>query len=232
MGTALAVSQAKYWHLRQMGVFSSLADWELKQLVNIADLRLIKTGTEVYRRDELAHHFYVIRSGKVKLYRDLDDGKRVILDYQGAGALFGEGAALGEETRWESAVVVEDAFVCVIDRDQFAEYLRGHPDIALQISRVVAQRRRRAEEATESLLSHDVRTRLARTLVRLAEEHGLDDEVGKRVDLRLTQTDLGQLVGSTRETTSMAFNAFRRDGLVEAKDRVIWVLDSEALAAY
>ena len=70
MGTALAVSQAKYWHLRKMGVFSSLADWELKQLVNIADLRLIKTGTEVYRRGELAHHFYVIRSGKVKLYRN------------------------------------------------------------------------------------------------------------------------------------------------------------------
>ena len=69
----------------------------------------------------------------------------------------------------------------------------------------------------------------ARSVTYLCE---LAAERGLRVDLRLTQTDLGQLVGSTRETTSMAFNAFKRDGLVDAKDRTVWVLQSEALAAY
>jgi CRP/FNR family transcriptional regulator len=232
MGTALAVSQAKYWHLRQMGVFKSLSDWELKQLVKFADLRLIKTGTEVYRDGDLAHHFYVIRSGKVKLYRDLLGGKRMILDFHGVGDVFGEGAVLGETTRGENAEVVDDAFVCVIDRDQFSSYLGAHPDVALQFSAVIARRRRRAESSVAALLSQDVRTRLAHTLVRLATEHGQQDERGMRVDLRLTQTDLGQLVGSTRETTSMAFNAFKRAGLVEAKDRVLWVLDPATLSSY
>ena len=232
MGTALAVSQAKYWHLRRMGVFQSLADWELKQLVKFADLRLIKTSTDVYRDGDLAHHFFVIRSGKVKLYRDLPNGKRMILDYHGVGDLFGEGTVLGEERRGENAEVVDDAFVCIIDRDQFASYLGQHPDVALHVGGVIARRRRRAEASSAALLSEDVRTRLAHALARLALEHGNEDDRGMRVDLRLTQTDLGQLVGSTRETTSMAFNAFKRDGLVDAKDRVLWVLQPDALAAY
>lgn len=232
MGTALAVSQAKYWHLRQMGVFKSLADWELRQLVKFADLRLIKNGTDVYRDGDLAHHFFVIRSGKVKLFRDLPNGKRMILDFHGTGDLFGEGAVLGEERRGENAEVVDDAFVCIIDRDQFASYLGQHPDVALQVGSVIARRRRRAEASSAALLSQDVRTRLAHALARLGIEHGNEDEKGLRVDLRLTQTDLGELVGSTRETTSMAFNAFKRDGLVDAKDRVVWVLQAEALAAY
>jgi CRP/FNR family transcriptional regulator len=232
MGTALAVSQAKYWHLRQIGVFKSLADWELKQLVNIADLRLIKTGTSVYREGDLAHHFFVLRTGKVKLFRDLPQERRMVLDFHGTGDIFGEGAVLGEAVRAESAEVIDDAFICTIDRDQFAGYVSQHPDIALQIGGAVAGRRRRAEAMTIALLCEDVRTRLAHTLARLAREHGTEDERGHRVDLRLTQTDLGHLVGSTRETTSMAFNAFKRAGLVASKDRVLWVLDPEALAAY
>lgn len=232
MGSALAVAQAKYWHLRQMGVFRSLADWELRRLVKFADLRLIKTGTDVYRDGDRADHFFVIRSGKVKLYRDLANGKRMILDFHGVGDLFGEGAVLGEEHRGESAEVVVDAFVCIVARDQFAGYLSQHPDVALHVGGVIARRRRRAEDSAAALLSEDVRTRLAHALAMLAVEHGTEDERGWRVDLRLTQTDLGQLVGSTRETTSMAFNAFKRDGLVDAKDRVVWVLQPDALAAY
>ena len=135
------------------------------------------------------------------------------------------------ESLARSPAQARDAFVCVIERDQFEGYVHQHPDLALHVGCVISRRRRRAEDLVGALLSQDVKTRLARTLVRLAAEHGDADEQGIRVDLRLTQTDLGQLVGSTRETTSMAFNAFRRDGLVEAKDRVIWVLDHEGLAA-
>ena len=77
-----------------------------------------------------------------------------------------------------------------------------------------------------------MKTRLAHALVKLAEDFGEEDDDGHvEIGLRLTQTDLGQLVGSTRETTSMAFNAFRRDGLVDAKDRVVTILDVEALRA-
>ena len=232
METALAVSQAKYWHLKQVDLFKTLADWELRQLVNIADLRLFKRNEDVYREGDLSDTFYILRTGKVKLYKVTPDGKEIIFSFEGPGRVFGENSVIGEECREDCARVVDDAFICMINRDRFQGYLMEHPELALQITRIIAERRKAIERRVLDLLSKDVRTRLAHALAQLADAYGEPDERGVRIDLRLTQTDLGQQVGSTRETTSMAFNDFRRDGLVAAKDRVIWVLDREALARY
>lgn len=230
METALAVSQAKYWHLKQLGLFKTLTDWELRQLVNIAELRLFKRSEEVYRRGDLADRLYVIRTGKVKLFREISSDKEIIFSFVGPGELFGETSITGEPCRHDNAMVMEDAFVCVIDRDRFQRYLTEHPDLSLHITGVISERKRAAERRVLDLLGKDVRTRLAHALADLADRYGAEDEEGIRIDLRLTQTDLGQLVGSTRETTSMAFNAFRRDGLVDSKERTVWVKDRDALA--
>ena len=231
MQAALAVSQATYWHLKQVNLFHSLTDWEVRQLGNIADLRLFKSGEEIYRTDDIADRIYILRSGKVKLFKSVGGDKEVIMGFQGPGDVFGEVAVTGEPARQECATVVEDAFVCMIDRDRLLGYLTQHPDLALQITRIIAKRRLDLEDRLIDLLSKDVGQRLAQALLRLADDYGDDDERGTRIGLRLTQTDLGQLVGSTRETTSMAFNRFRRAGYVEARDRVIWILDREGLAA-
>lgn len=231
MDSALAVSQAKYWHLKQLGLFAELTDWELRQLVNIADLRLFKQGEHVYGDGDLADRLFVVRTGTVKLFKAMGDDKELILTFVGPGELFGESAITGEVTRHEGAAIMEDAFVCMIDRERFHGYLLEHPDLALRITRVISDRKRAVERRMIDLLSKDVRTRLAHALAELADRYGESDDRGMRIDLRLTQTDLGQLVGSTRETTSMAFNDFRRRGYVEAKDRVVWVRDAQALAA-
>lgn len=231
METALAVSQAKYWHLKQLGLFDTLTDWELQQLVGIADLRLFKQGEDVYRVGDLADRIYVVRTGKVKLHRTSEQDKEIIFTFAGPGELFGETAVTGEPCRREHATIMDDAFVCIIERDRFRSYLRDHPDLALRITEVISDRRRTAENRVLDLLSKDVRTRLAHALVDLCDRFGEPERRGVRIDVRLTQTDLGQLVGSTRETTSMAFNDFRRSGWVDSKDRAIWVKNRDALAA-
>jgi CRP/FNR family transcriptional regulator/CRP/FNR family cyclic AMP-dependent transcriptional regulator len=230
METALAVTQAKYWHLRQLSLFATLPDWQLRQLVKISDLRLFKRGEEVYRAGDLSSSLYVLRTGKVKLSRE-SAGKRVVLGFPGPGEMFGETAVTGQVTREDDATVIEDAFVCIIDRDRFASLVEQSPGLALHITGVVSRRKARVERRLLDLLTLDVRTRLARALVDLVDRFGVEDEGAAMIDLRLTQTDLGQLVGSTRETTSMAFNAFRRSGWVRSKDRQIWVTDRDALAA-
>jgi len=218
METALAVSQTKYWHLKQMGMFKSLADWELKQLVNIADLRLFKRGEDVFRAGDLWDHFYVLRTGTVKLYREIACGKQIIFGFEGPGVMFGETALIVANRRRDNARIVDGAFTCVIERNRFAGYLAQHPDLSGWVTAVIAKRKEAIEDRMIALLSEDVRARLAHALVRLANECGEPDDRGLRIGLRLTQTDLGQLVGSTRETTSMAFNGFRREGLVESSD--------------
>ena len=232
MEAALAVAQAKYWHLKQVDLFTCLEDWEIRQLGGFSDLRLYRSGESLYRPGDSSDRLYVIRSGKVKLFKPVGDRRAIILGIHGEGEILGELAVFGEEVRHEHAEVVDDAFLCSIDRDRLRSYLSAHLDLTLRIAQVVAGRKDRAEKTIVDLLSKDVRRRLAQLLLRLVGHYGIPDGgLGLRIDLRLTQTTLAQMVGSTRETTSMAFNEFRRGELVDSQDRWVWVRDEEGLAA-
>ena len=122
--------------------------------------------------------------------------------------------------------------MCSIRRDDLEEYLGRIPGLALEFSRIIGRRKQQIESRVIDLVSKDVRTRLAQALSELATDFGCEEERGTLIDLPLTQSDLAQLVGSTRETTSTVFNEFRRNGLVDSEGRSIWVLDPEALIDY
>ncbi len=232
MQSALAVSQAKYWHLRQVDLFSGLASAEVRRLGELVDTELREQGEVIYRVGDLSDTIYVLKSGKIKLSRTSEDGKEMILYYIRPGEVFGEVAITGQELRNGTATVVEDAFMCSIRRDDLEEYLGRIPGLALEFSRIIGRRKQQIESRVIDLVSKDVRTRLAQALSELATDFGCEAERGTLIDLPLTQSDLAQLVGSTRETTSTVFNEFRRNGLVDSEGRSIWVLDPEALIDY
>jgi len=232
MQSALAVSQAKYWHLRQVDLFSGLASAEVRRLGELVDTELREQGEVIYRVGDLSDTIYVLKSGKIKLSRTSEGGKEMILYYIRPGEVFGEIAITGQELRNGTATVVEDAFMCSIRRDDLEEYLGRIPGLALEFSRIIGRRKQQIESRVIDLVSKDVRTRLAQALSELATDFGCEEERGTLIDLPLTQSDLAQLVGSTRETTSTVFNEFRRNGLVDSEGRSIWVLDPEALIDY
>ena len=233
---ALAVTQARYWHLKHMSLFRGLADRELRQLVELCELRLFARGETVFDAGAQADGLYVLRTGRVKLCRTIDSGddraKNVIMKFAGPGELIGELAIIAGHIHSQRADVVEDALICIFELDRFEAFLGQRPNLALRISTIIAERSMQVEDRIIELLSNDVQTRLAHALAELADDHGEPMEEGIRIELRLTQTDLGQLVGSTRETTNMAFNRFRRLGLVDARDGQIWVLDQLALSRF
>jgi CRP-like cAMP-binding protein len=232
MHSALAVSQAKYWHLRQVDLFNGLASSDVRQLGELVETELREQGDTIYQVGDLSDTVYVLKSGKIKLSRTSEDGKELILAYIRPGEVFGELAITGQELRNGTATVVEDAFICSIRREHMNEYLTRNPKLAMEFSRVIGKRKQQIEARVIDLVTKDVRKRLADTLSDLASEFGIEEDGGVRIDLPLTQSDLAQLVGSTRETTSTIFNEFRRDGLVEAEGRSIWVLDLDALIDY
>lgn len=232
MHSSLAVAQAKYWHLRHVALFEGLAGAEVRQLGDFFDTELIEAGERIYQFGDVADRIYVLKSGKIKISRSSDDGKEFILYFIRPGEIFGELAIIGQGLRSGTATVVEDAFVCTIGRDHFEQFLLRHSAVALEIARIIGRRKDRTEKRVLDLVTKDVRTRLAHTLADLCGEFGEEEEGRIRIDLPLTQTDLAQLVGSTRETTSTVFNEFRRSGLVDSEGRTIWVLDREALGEY
>jgi CRP/FNR family transcriptional regulator len=232
MQAALAVSQAKYWHLRQVDLFNGLGSADVRQLGELVETELREQGDTIYRVGDLSDTVYVLKSGKIKLSRTSEDGKELILYYIRPGEVFGELAITGQELRNGTATVVEDAFICAIRREHLASYLDRNPGLAMEFSRIIGKRKQQIESRVMDLVTKDVRTRLADTLSELARDFGIEEDEGLRIDLPLTQSDLAQLVGSTRETTSTIFNEFRRDGLVQSEGRSIWLLDHEALIDY
>jgi len=232
MVSALAVSQAKYWHLKQVELFDNMESSDLKELGERVETELVEQGTDIYRAGDLSDRVYLLKSGTVKLWRESDDGKEFILHFMRSGDLFGELAIIEQEVRTETATVLEDAFVCSVGCHEFEDFLSRHPSVALRISRVIGERKERLEKRVLDLVAKDVRTRLAHTLARLADEFGHPDGDGISIELRLTQSDLAHLVGSTRETTSTVFNEFRRAGFVDSEGRTVRVLQPERLAGY
>lgn len=232
MESSLAIAQAKYWHLKQVALFAQLAAPEVRQIGEHFDTALVEAGERIYQFGDLADRVYILKSGRIKVTRASSDGKEFILYFISPGEIFGELAITGKELRTGTATVLEDAFICAIDREHFEAFMLRHPEVSLNVSRVIGGRKDRIERRVLDLISKDVRTRLADTLAELAADYGTREKRGVRIDLRLTQSDLAQLVGSTRETTSTVFNEFRRAGLVDSEGRTVWVLDPEALGGY
>ena len=232
MENSPAVAQARYWHLRQLGLFAGIAGAEVLELGGQVETELIEVGRHIYEFGDPADKVYVLKSGRVKISRASDDGKELILYFVSPGEIFGELAITGGECMDNSAVALEDVFFCAIPRALFESFIQRHPEVSLRVVRVIGRRKERAEKRALDLITKDVRTRLAHTLAELSADFGERDRRGVKIDLPLTQSELAQIVGSTRETTSTIFNEFRRAGLVDSEGQTIWVLDRARLEEY
>ncbi len=224
--------QTKYWHLRRSDLLDGYSDADVKELGRLCDMRVFAREAAIYEVGDPSDNIYILESGSVKLSRAAEDGREVNVSVLGPMEIFGELALAGERTRLDSARVLEDAVVCGFPRDAFERFLVAHPELALRITKLIGERLRRVETRIQDILFKDVRTRLAHTVARLATKFGEDVPEGRRIGMRLTQADLAQLIGSTRETTSTIFNEFRRQGLVGTDGHHIIVRDVESLATY
>jgi CRP-like cAMP-binding protein len=231
-GEAPTDAQAKYWRLRRCALFDCLSDAEIKELAALCRVGVLERGGAAYEAGEHGDTVFVVESGAIKLTRVNDDGREVTVAVLGPAEVFGERALAGETLRGDRASALEDTVLCALQAGALENFLFSHPQLALRITKVMGERLQRVESRIQDILFKDVRTRLAHTVARLAEKFGNDVPEGRRIGLRLTQTELAQLVGSTRETTSTIFNEFRRDGLLDSDDHYIVVRDLEALAAY
>lgn len=233
MGTeALTDEQNKHWRLRHCDLLDGLPDADVRKLSRMCDLCVRDFGVTLYDAGDVGHDLFIVESGAVKLSRISADGREVNVGILGPGEMFGEGALCGDPRRVDRATTIEESVLCAIGVGPFEEFLLSHPQLAVRVTRLVGERLRRVESRMQDILFHDVRTRLLRTVTRLATKFGEDVPEGRRIGLRLTQTDLAQLIGSTRETTSTIFNELRREGLLDSEDHNVIVCDPQRLARF
>jgi len=220
-----AVSQPaeKMRYLSELAVFQDLSPREMEELNRITTMSTVQKGRVFYRPEEPGEVLFILKEGKVQLYRISPEGKKLVITTLGSHTLFGEMALLGAKMHNTFAEAVEDCLICVMSRNDLERLILSKPQVALRILEITGRRLRDAEERLENMAFKGIPARLASMLLRLAEEQGTSEITG------LTHQDLAESVGTYRETATQVLNDLKAAGYIDIGRKRITVLDVAGL---
>jgi CRP/FNR family cyclic AMP-dependent transcriptional regulator len=195
----------------------------------VVEVRLAR-GDRLFDEGDAGDRLYVILDGKIKLTRAAADGRENLLSVLGPGEMFGELSLFDPRPRTASAVAVTDARLAALAHDSLRAWLTGRPDVAMHLLRALAQRLRRTNDVMADLVFTDVPGRVAKALLDLADRFGEQQPEGLQVNHDLTQEELAQLVGASRETVNKALADFAARGWLQLSAKSVLILDADRLA--
>jgi CRP/FNR family transcriptional regulator, cyclic AMP receptor protein len=216
--------------LRRAPLFQALDDDGAAALQAGVRIVEIARAERLFGEGESGNQLYVILDGKIKLTRAAADGRENLLSVLGPGEMFGELSLFDPRPRTASAVAVTDSHLGAIAHDYLRSWLTGRPDVALHLLQALAQRLRRANDVMADLVFTDVPGRVAKALLDLADRFGEPQEEGLQVHHDLTQEELAQLVGASRETVNKALADFAARGWLTLSAKSVLIIDAERLA--
>ncbi len=219
--------------LAQFPLFRGLDAEDLSRLAPSLHVRSYPAGASVLTAEQPGEAVYLVVQGRVKVFLERSDGTEVTIAFLGSGETVGEMSVIDSTVRCASVVTVEPSILAWMDRSLFQHCLETLPLFALNAVRQLTSRLRQANEQIEALFALDVPGRVARQLLALADQYGLPDEAGRlRIPLPLTQQDVADMVGATRESVNRVMVALRQEGALEVgSDHVVTVLDRASLQA-
>jgi CRP-like cAMP-binding protein len=210
-------------------IFSGLDADEARRVIDSLIAVHVPRGDVLFHEGEPGDSLYVIRTGKVKLGLRSSDGRENLLAVLGPGELLGELSLFDPGLRTATATAVTEVEVLQMGHDELARWLATTPAVAEHLLRALARRMRRTNEALADLVFSDVPGRVAKALLDLATRFGQQTQEGIRVAHGLTQEELAQLVGASRETVNKALADFAGRGWVRREGRAIVLLEPERL---
>ncbi|GLU47206.1 transcriptional regulator [Nocardiopsis ansamitocini] len=194
----------------------------------ISEVRLGR-GQTLFSEGDEGDRLYVILAGKVKLTRTAVDGRENLLGVLGPGEMFGELSLFDPRPRTASAVAVTDAILAGLGHDDLRPFISQQPEVAVHLLKSLATRLRRTNDVMADLVFTDVPGRVAKALLDLAERFGKEGEDGLHVHHDLTQEELAQLVGASRETVNKALAEFALRGWLRIEAKAVVLLDIERM---
>jgi CRP-like cAMP-binding protein len=188
-----------------------------------------RPGQLIFAEGEPGDRLYIIASGKVKIACRAPDGRQKVQAVLGPSEMFGELAVFDPGPRASTATAITEVQAMFTERAALRGCIADHPEIAEQLLRVLARRLRRTIDNQVEVMATDVRGRLAKQLLQLAQQFGSQDDGAMHVSHDLTQEELAQLIGASRETVNQALTDFARRGWIQLFDKSVLILDSERL---
>ena len=215
--------------LRAAPLFSALDDDAAAALrASMIEMRLSK-GDVLFTEGDIGDKLFLIDAGKIKLGHTSADGRESLIAVLGAGELLGELSLFDPGPRTATAVAITKSKVLWMGHDALLPWLVGRPDLAVSLLASLARRLRRTNEAMADLVFSDVPGRVAKALLDLVSKFGEDSSQGLLVSHDLTQEELAQLVGASRETVNKALADFSQRGWIRIEQRQVTLIDVERL---
>jgi len=190
----------------------------------------VTKGHTLFKEGDAGDRLFVVVEGKLKLGTSSGDGRENLLSILGPGDMFGELSLFDPGPRTATATAVTDSRVLALANDQVIGWVTAHPQVSLQLLKRLARRLRRTNEVLADLVFADVPGRVAKAIMDLGERFGTKKDDGLHVNHELTQEELAQLVGASRETVNKALADFAGRGWVRLEPRAVVVLDYERLS--
>ncbi|BBZ35738.1 Crp/Fnr family transcriptional regulator [Mycolicibacterium confluentis] len=216
--------------LARAGIFQGVAPDAVAALARSLEPAVYPRGHTVFREGEPGESLFIITSGKVKIGRRTPDGRESLITLMGPADMFGELALFDPGPRTSTVTTLTEVEVVIMDHDALRSWIRDRPQIAEQLLRVLARRLRRTNDSLSDLIFTDVPGRVAKQLLDLAKRFGVREGESLRVDHELTQEELAQLVGSSRETVNKALSDFVQRGWIRRQGKTVFIDDAARLA--
>jgi CRP-like cAMP-binding protein len=211
--------------LRSVSLFSELNDDDLKKIGNILAKKTFKKNVTVLIEEDTGSTMFIIKKGSAKITRISEDGREVILSILSEGDFFGEMSIIDGAPRSANVVTLEDSQLMVIHRKDFFQMLQDYPQITINLLKEFAHRLRRGDSQIKSLSLQDAVSKVASTLIRIADDSGSIYKGKVTISHLPPQQDLANMAGTSRETISRAIGSLTKLGYLKKEGSRLMILD-------
>jgi CRP-like cAMP-binding protein len=210
-------------------VLQHLAPEVRRQIASFAQIVRYDANNAIFYKEDTGESMMSIIRGRVKISYCSEDGRELVFGILKAGDILGEIALLDGEPRTADAVALEDCDLLVLERRHFLPFLLAHPDVSLDLLKLLCRRLRCTSEQFGDCLFLEPQIQLARCLMRLSDAFGKRAHQGILIDLKLSQRQIGGLIGRSRESVNRQLQQFQQSGVITMTDGYITISDEPSL---
>ncbi len=215
----------KYLGLSNIDIFQDLSPDDLKEMDRTTTMSTCEPGRVFYAPEDTGEVLFLLKKGRIQLYRLSPDGKKLIVAILKEGSIFGEMSFVGQGMHNTFAESIDDCTLCVMSRQDIENLIQEKPQVGIRFMEAMAVRLQKTEAKLEELAFKGIPARLSSLLLSLsAEENGASIVDG------YTHQDLAEMLGTYRETTTQILNNFKGAGWIEIGRKRIVLLDQEAIS--
>jgi CRP-like cAMP-binding protein len=215
----------KYLGLSNIDIFQDLSPDDLKEMDQKTTMSTCEPGRVFYAPEDTGEVLFLLKKGRVQLYRLSPDGKKLIVAILEEGSIFGEMSFVGQGMHNTFAESIDDCTLCVMSRQDIENLIHEKPQVGIRFMEAMADRLQKTEAKLEELAFKGIPARLSSLLLSLSSE----DNGASIVD-GYTHQDLAEMLGTYRETTTQILNNFKGAGWIEIGRKRIVLLDQEAIS--